>query len=218
MTINTGTLSIGTAHALSGGVLPVLLHNVANTYSGVLLYKMTATLLTNGFNLTVGSLGGVLADRRQHQPVATTAAARCTSSSRLPRATPASSPARATVYIKSMASIWPCTATGRFTGGVTHDVTNLQGNHTDSPKSYLPFAIAANSAQDDAGHQFRRVHRPRLASTIFGRHACRQQRRRHLCRHRQRRQTRALLLRRVRARSAGRRTVWGELRPSPASS
>ncbi len=164
MTINTGTLSIGTAYALSGGVAPVLPYSVAATYPGAFTLGPTATLLTNGFNLTVGSLGG-------GGPIGGNINLGNNSSSTLYIVQSSSTgyagiiSGTGNVYIVNGVNL-AVYGNWTLTGGVTHDVTNLQGNHTDSPKSYLPFAIAGNSAVTTQGINFAGF--TDQVSTIFG--------------------------------------------------
>ncbi len=164
MTINTGTLSIGTAYALSGGVAPVLPYSPSNTYPGAFTLGPTATLLTNGFNLTVGSLGG-------GGPIGGNINLGNNSSSTLYIVQSSSTgyagiiSGTGNVYIVNGVNL-AVYGNWTLTGGVTHDVTNLQGNHTDSPKSYLPFAIAGNSAVTTQGINFAGF--TDQVSTIFG--------------------------------------------------
>ncbi len=164
MSINTGTLSIGTAYALSGGVAPVLPYSPSNTYPGAFTLGPTATLLTNGFNLTVGSLGG-------GGPIGGNINLGNNSSSTLYIVQSSSTgyagiiSGTGNVYIVNGVNL-AVYGNWTLTGGVTHDVTNLQGNHTDSPKSYLPFAIAGNSAVTTQGINFAGF--TDQVSTIFG--------------------------------------------------
>ncbi len=159
MTINTGTLSIGTAYALSGGVAPVLPYNVANTYPGAFTLGPTATLLTNGFNLTVGSLGG-------GGPIGGNINLGNNSSSTLYIVQSSSTgyagiiSGTGNVYIVNGVNL-AVYGNWTLTGGVTHDVTNLQGNQSPELAEEL-FAVCDRRkfGGDDAGHQFRRVHRP----------------------------------------------------------
>ncbi len=164
MTINTGTLSIGTAYALSGGVAPVLPYSVSATYPGAFTLGPTATLLTNGLNVTVGSLGG-------GGPIGGNINLGNNSSSTLYIVQSSSTgyagiiSGTGNVYIVNGVNL-AVYGNWTLTGGVTHDVTNLQGNHTDSPKSYLPFAIAGNSAVTTQGINFAGF--TDQVSTIFG--------------------------------------------------
>ncbi len=140
MTINTGTLSIMTPYALSGGVAPVLPYNSSNTYPGPFTLGPTATLLTNGFNLTVGSLGG-------GGPIGGNINLGNNSSSSLYIVQSASAgyagviSGTGNVYIVNGSSL-AIYGNWTLTGGVIHDVTTLTGNNTDSPQSYLPFATS----------------------------------------------------------------------------
>ncbi len=138
MTINSGTLSIGTAYALSNGVPPVLQYNAANAYPGAFTLGPTATLLTNGFNLTVGSLGG-------GGPIGGNINLGNNSSSTLYIVQSSSTgyagiiSGTGDVYIVNGGNL-AVYGNWTLTGGVTHDVSTLAGNHTDSPQSYFPFA------------------------------------------------------------------------------
>ncbi len=167
MTINTGTLSIGTAYALSGGVPPVLPYNVANTYPGAFTLGPTATLLTNGFNLTIGSLGGggplggninlgnnsnsTLYIVQSIVQSASTGYAGVISGT-------------GNVYIVNGVNL-AVYGNWTLTGGVTHDVTTLGANHNDSPQSYLPFATSG-SAVTTQGIEFAGF--TDQVSTIYG--------------------------------------------------
>ncbi len=144
MTINSGTLSIGTAYALSGGVAPVLPYNMANTYPGAFTLGPTATLLTNGFNLTVGSLGG-------GGPIGGNINLGNNSSSTLyiVQSIVMSSSTGYAGIISGTGNVFIVNGVNlavygnwTLTGGVTHDVTPLVVNHSDSPQSYLPFATS----------------------------------------------------------------------------
>ncbi len=166
-TINSGTLSIGTAYALSGGVAPVLPYNVANSYPGAFTLGPTATLLTNGFNLTVGSLGG-------GGPIGGNISLGNNSSSTLyivQSLVQSSSTGYAgiisgtgNVYIVNGINL-AVYGNWTLTGGVTHDVTPLVGNHSDSPQSYLPFAVSG-SAVTTQGIEFAGF--TDQVSTIYG--------------------------------------------------
>ncbi len=140
MTINTGTLSIGTAYALSGGVAPVLPYNASNSYPGPFTLGPTATLLTNGFNLTVGSLGG-------GGPIGGNINLGNNSSSTLYIVQSSSTGyagvifGTGNVYIVNGVNL-AVYGNWTLTGGVTHDVTTLGANHNDSPQSYWPFATS----------------------------------------------------------------------------
>ncbi len=142
MTINSGILSIGTAYALSGGVAPVLPYNASNSYPGPFTLGPTATLLTNGFNLTVGSLGG-------GGPIGGNINLGNNSSSTLyivvssPTGYAGVVSGTGNVYIANGDS-FAIYGNWTLTGGVTHDVTTLGANHNDSPQSYLPFATSGS--------------------------------------------------------------------------
>ncbi len=162
-TITTGTLSIGTAYALSNGVPPVLPYNAANTYPGAFTLGPTATLLTNGFNLTVGSLGG-------GGPIGGNINLGNNSGSTLyivqSSATGYAGVISGTgnVYIVNGGNL-AVYGNWTLTGGVTHDVSTLTGNHTDSPQSYLPFATSG-SAVTTQGIEFAGF--TDQVSTIYG--------------------------------------------------
>ncbi len=163
MTINTGTLSIMTTYALSGGVAPVLPYNAANTYPGAFTLGPTATLLTNGFNLTVGSLGG-------GGPIGGNINLGNNSNSTLyivqSSATGYAGIISGTgnVFIVNGGNL-AVYGNWTLTGGVTHDVSTLTGNHSDSPQSYLTFAtsgsLVATQGIEFAGFTDQ-------ASTIYG--------------------------------------------------
>ncbi len=163
MTINSGTLSIGTAYALSGGVAPVLPYSVSATYPGAFTLGPTATLLTNGFNLTVGSLGG-------GGPIGGNINLGNNSSSTLYIVQSSSTgyagviSGTGNVYIVNGVNL-AVYGNWTLTGGVTHDVTTLGANHNDSPQSYLPFAtsgsLVATQGIDFAGFTDQ-------VSTIYG--------------------------------------------------
>ncbi len=147
MTINSGTLSIGTAYALSGGAAPVLPYSASNTYPGAFTLGPTATLLTNGFNLTIGSLGGggpiggninlgnnsnsTLYIGQSLVQTASTGYAGVISGT-------------GNVYIVNGVNL-AVYGNWTLTGGVTHDVTTLGANHNDSPQSYLLFANSGSA-------------------------------------------------------------------------
>ncbi len=147
MTINSGKLSIGTAYALSGGVAPVLPYSAAATYPGAFTLGPTATLLTNGFNLTIGSLGG-------GGPIGGNINLGNNSSSTLyivQSLVQSASTGYAgvisgtgNVYIVNGVNL-AVYGNWTLTGGVTHDVTTLGANHNDSPQSYLPFATSGSA-------------------------------------------------------------------------
>ncbi len=162
-TINTGTLSIGTAYALSGGVAPVLPYNAAATYPGAFTLGPTATLLTNGFNLTIGSLGG-------GGPIGGNINLGNNSSSTLYIVV--SSPTGYAGVISGTGNVYIANGDSfalygnwTLTGGVTHDVTTLGANHNDSPQSYLPFATSG-SAVTTQGIEFAGF--TDQVSTIYG--------------------------------------------------
>ncbi len=163
MTINTGTLSIGTAYALSGGVAPTLPYSVAATYPGAFTLGPTATLLTNGFNLTVGSLGG-------GGPIGGNINLGNNSSSTLYIVQSSSTgyagviSGTGNVYIVNGVNL-AVYGNWTLTGGVTHDVTTLGANHNDSPQSYLPFATSG-SAVTTQGIEFAGF--TDQVSTIYG--------------------------------------------------
>ncbi len=167
MTINSGTLSIGTAYALSGGVAPVLPYNAAATYPGAFTLGPTATLLTNGFNLTIGSLGG-------GGPIGGNINLGNNSSSTLyivQSLVQSASTGYAgvisgtgNVYIVNGVNL-AVYGNWTLTGGVTHDVTTLGANHNDSPQSYLPFATSG-SAVTTQGIEFAGF--TDQVSTIYG--------------------------------------------------
>ncbi len=167
MTINTGTLSIGVAYALSGGVAPVLPYSAAATYPGAFTLGPTATLLTNGFNLTIGSLGG-------GGPIGGNINLGNNSSSTLyivQSLVQSASTGYAgvisgtgNVYIVNGVNL-AVYGNWTLTGGVTHDVTTLGANHNDSPQSYLPFATSG-SAVTTQGIEFAGF--TDQVSTIYG--------------------------------------------------
>ncbi len=167
MTINSGKLSIGTAYALSGGVAPVLPYSAAATYPGAFTLGPTATLLTNGFNLTIGSLGG-------GGPIGGNINLGNNSNSTLyivQSLVQSASTGYAgvisgtgNVYIVNGVNL-AVYGNWTLTGGVTHDVTTLGANHNDSPQSYLPFATSG-SAVTTQGIEFAGF--TDQVSTIYG--------------------------------------------------